>query len=72
MTENLPSLARPQSVKLECSYEASSCGAVTHIDSKGFIYCAFHGRRRQMDRANARRLSRFETIRLKQGFKVAY
>lgn len=56
---------------LRCDQEASCTADVTHIDDKGYVYCAAHGIARRMYVRPCRRLRPWEKRRLERGTPLA-
>lgn len=56
---------------LKCDMERSCGSAVTHVDSKGYLYCTKHGERRKMGQA-CRKLQPAEIKKLEQGGTISY
>ncbi len=56
---------------LICDMIENCCKPVTHIDSKGFIYCLDHGLARKKYQST-RKLTVCEKNQLKQGNQISY
>ena len=57
--------------KLKCDGVVGCAGPITHLDNKGFIYCADHGVWRQETRGMCRKLRPYELNRLARGERIA-
>lgn len=57
--------------KLQCGMVADCGRPVTHIDEKGFVYCAMHGAQRR-NYCRVRALKAFEARRLERGETISY
>lgn len=55
---------------LLCDMEHSCVSPVTHLDHKGYVYCADHGYLRKRHRINCRKLRPHELKRLHNGKQV--
>lgn len=54
------------STRLQCDMEKACTKPVTHMDEKGFAYCAYHGIQRQRS-MRCRRLAEWELARIECG-----
>ena len=57
---------------LRCDMEKECADDVTHIDTKGWVYCEQHGRRRHLQEGNCRVLTLVEHIKLHAGEPINY
>ena len=55
--------------KLHCDMKRDCSGAVTHIDEKGYGYCAVHGEQRKLT-MRCRKLSAAEVGKLERGESI--
>ena len=55
---------------LQCDMRADCSAPVTHVDEKGYVYCAEHGEQRKSVRA-CRRLATMELRQLRMGMPLA-
>lgn len=58
-------------VHLTCDMERDCAAPVTHIDEKGFVYCAKHGPERRHSGRRCRRLTPAELKQLRAGQPLA-
>ena len=65
--EGKPILAQ---VKPKCDMTKDCAQDVTHIDSRGFVYCECHGKRRKAGGDKCRKLRPSEIKRLELGQKI--
>jgi hypothetical protein len=56
---------------LQCDMTTACTCTVTHIDNKGYSYCASHGAARKQS-VPCRKLTRAEIERLKAGLTIRY
>lgn len=56
---------------LRCDYDHDCKAPVTHVDSKGWLYCTAHGERRKAYQA-CRKLKPAELKRLEEGGTIRY
>lgn len=52
---------------LTCDMKRDCTADVTHIDNKGFLYCATHGQDRRASGIPCRKMQKQEIDRLRQG-----
>lgn len=57
---------------LRCDMNPECAATVTHIDTKGFVYCAAHGAQRKAGGYQCRKLTAPETAALTRGETIAY
>lgn len=56
---------------VHCEWDKGCEGEIAYIDDKGFIYCAYHGKRRQESGRRCRKLRPHEVKRLLSGKQVS-
>lgn len=57
-------------VTLHCDMYAACIGKVTRIDSKGYVYCTYHGK--QLTNRGVRKLTPEELATLESGSTIKY
>ena len=58
--------------RLSCDMDRTCTAPVTHIDRKGWIYCATHGPERRASGIGCRKLTKAELRTLGEGKPIAY
>lgn len=56
---------------MHCDMTKECLGAVTHIDSKGYCYCAKHGEQRKSSGNRCRKLKPAELAKLAKGETIS-
>ena len=60
------------SAPLSCDMVNGCESTVTHIDHKGFVYCARHGAQRKTNGTPCRAMRPFEIRKLEDGGTISY
>lgn len=57
---------------LRCDMQKDCEGTVTHVDEKGYVYCAVHGPERRQSGIRCRQLTIGEIAKLDRGEPIPY
>lgn len=67
-----PAPPAPTPETLTCDMENDCTAPVTHVDEKGWLYCATHGPQRRQSGRQCRKLTAAEIKRLQAGLTISY
>lgn len=68
MADHISTPRRPAAL-LTCAMVQGCDAPITHLDTRGYVYCTRHGQQRQRDQ-RCRKLRQYEIARLARGEQV--